>query len=145
MPRLESKVYFGNFQKYFDVWKPSSRIILHVPLRLAQRFSTRGLQECLKHAIPAYLVRGTDLFSLSLSNFKKMTTANTTIAVCCEWIQVILMLFQIGKNVFILVCHRIVGISLCAMRWKRLKITGLAGWESLLQWIILCQNDVHHK
>ena len=35
-------------------------------------------QEFLKHAIPDYLVRGTDLFSLRLSN-KKMTTANTTI------------------------------------------------------------------
>ena len=41
-----------------------------------------GLQEFLKHAKPDYLIRGTDLFSLRLSN-KIMTTANT-IAILCE-------------------------------------------------------------
>ena len=35
-----------------------------------QRFSTGVPQECLKHATPAYLVRGTDLFSLRLSSKK---------------------------------------------------------------------------
>ena len=39
-------------------------------LRLTQRFSTGGPREVLKHAIPDYLVRGTDLFSLRLSNKK---------------------------------------------------------------------------
>ena len=53
---------------------------------LRQQFPTRvqWLQEFLKPAIPDYLVRGADLFSLRLSN-KKMTTANTTVvAVWCE-------------------------------------------------------------
>ena len=40
-------------------------------------------QDFLKHTIPDYLVRGTDLFSLRLS-IKQMTTANTTMAVQCE-------------------------------------------------------------
>ena len=45
---------------------------------LEHRFSTRVLQEVLKHAVADYLVRGTGPFSLRLSN-KNMTTANTTI------------------------------------------------------------------
>ena len=40
------------------------------------------VKEFLKHAIPDYLVRGTDIFLLRLSS-KKMTTGNTTIAVHC--------------------------------------------------------------
>ena len=35
---------------------------------LNEQVSTGVLQEFLKHAIPDYLVRGTDLFSLRLSN-----------------------------------------------------------------------------
>ena len=42
---------------------------------LIQQFSIGVPEELLKHAIPDYLVRGTDLFSLRLS--KKMTAANT--------------------------------------------------------------------
>ena len=37
---------------------------------LGQQYSTGVPQEFLKHAIPDYLVRGTDLFSLTLSNRK---------------------------------------------------------------------------
>ena len=48
-----------------------------------QQFSTGVLQEFLKHAIPDCVVRGTDLFSLRLSN-KNNDTANTTIAIQCE-------------------------------------------------------------
>ena len=47
-----------------------------------QQFSTGMPQEFLKHAIPDYLVRSIDLFALRLSD-KKMTTANTTIAIQC--------------------------------------------------------------
>ena len=47
---------------------------------LEQQFSTVVPQEFLKHAMPDYLARGTDLFSLKLSG-KKMTTVNTAIAV----------------------------------------------------------------
>ena len=43
---------------------------------LSQRFSMDVLKEFLKHAVPDYLVRGTDFFPLRLSN-KKMTTAST--------------------------------------------------------------------
>ena len=43
-------------------------------------FQTGVPQEFLKHAIPDYLVRGTDLLSLRLSN-KKMTTGNTATAI----------------------------------------------------------------
>ena len=38
---------------------------------LDRRIPTGGLQGFLKHAIPDYLVRGTDLFSLRLSNKRK--------------------------------------------------------------------------
>ena len=54
---------------------------------LCQQFSTSILQGFLKHAMPDYLVRGTDLFSLRLSN-KRMITANTIITVWCEWIKI---------------------------------------------------------
>ena len=40
-------------------------------------------QELLVRTMPHYLVRGTDFFSLRLSN-KKMSTANTAIAMWCE-------------------------------------------------------------
>ena len=54
-----------------------SSILLH------QQILTSALQEFLKYATPGSLVRGTDLFSLQLSN-KKMTAASTAIAVWCE-------------------------------------------------------------
>ena len=38
---------------------------------LEQRFSTGVPQEFIKQVIPGYLVRGTGLFSLRLSNLKK--------------------------------------------------------------------------
>ena len=44
--------------------------------------------------------QGTDLFSLRLSN-KKMTIANTTIAVWCECIKIISMFLWLAKNVFL--------------------------------------------
>ena len=55
----------------------------HSAFHLGQRFSTSESQKLLKHALPDCLVRGTDLFSLRLSN-KKMTAANTTVAVQYE-------------------------------------------------------------
>ena len=96
--------------------------------KLGQRFSTPVQQEFLKHAIPAYLARGTDLSSLRLSN-KKLTTANI-IAIRYEWIKTIPIFFcQIRKkkkNYIFLVCHRIFVISL-SVPWdeNRLKITVL--------------------
>ena len=92
-----------------------------------QRFSTSVLQEFLKHAIPDYLVWGTDLFSLRLLN-KKMTTANTTVAVQCEWIKIIPIFLS---------DRRILVISLCAMRWKRLKTAGVRGWWEKKQIVLL--------
>ena len=72
-------------------------------------------------------VRGTDLFSLILSN-KKMTTANTTIVILCEWIKIIPILGgQIGKK-FFLVCCRILVISLGVPSDGR-------GWRPL-PWVI---------
>ena len=41
-------------------------------------------QEFLKYAMPDYFVRGTDLFTLRLSN-KKVITADTTIAIRVEY------------------------------------------------------------
>ena len=77
-----------------QIWKPSDA---QVPYGVEQRFSTGVPQEFLEHAIPGYLVRVTVLFFLRWSN-KKMTTANTTIAVWCEWIKIIPVFYQIGKK-----------------------------------------------
>ena len=49
---------------------------------LGQQFSTGVLQDFLEYAMPDYLVKGTNLFYLRLS--QKMTTANTTVAIQCE-------------------------------------------------------------
>ena len=87
---------------------------------LTQWFSTGVLQEFLKHAIPDYLVRGTDLFSFQLS-YKNMTTANTTIGIRCKCIKIMYIFCHIGKKlhfchiskkVYFLVCCRILVISL---------------------------------
>ena len=51
--------------------------------RSDQRFSTSLPQKMLKHAVPDYLVRGTDLFSFTLSN-KKDDSSQQTRAVWCE-------------------------------------------------------------
>ena len=75
-----------------------------------------------KHAISDYLVRGTDLLSLRLSNLK-MTTANT-IAIQCEWIKIIPIFLSDWQKTYFLVWGRTLVIkSTCAMRWK--------GWKSL--------------
>ena len=63
--------FFLNKRAYYPFLSPTSAITTNVS------------QEFLEHSIPDYLIRGTDLFSLRLSN-KNMTTANTTIAVQCE-------------------------------------------------------------
>ena len=77
------------------------------------------------------LVRGTDLFSLRLSN-KKMPTANTTIALWCVRIKVLPV--RSPKNViYFSVCYRILAISSCAMRWKRLKTAGTMNQEWTLK------------
>ena len=62
-------------------------------------YYSSNFSEFLKHAIPGYLVSGTDLFPLRLSN-KKMTTVNTTIAVWCKGIKIIPIFCQMGKCVF---------------------------------------------
>ena len=62
-----------------------SRDVLTVTVTcyLDQQFLTSVPQEFLKHVIPElYLVRGTDPFSLTLSN-KTTTTANP-VAIWCE-------------------------------------------------------------
>ena len=93
-------------------------------IALQQQYLTAGPQTFLKHAIPDYLVRGTDLFPLRLSN-TKMTTANRTKAIQCEWIKII-PFCQIGKKIlYSLVCHRNLVISL-HVQWDE------KGWKSLL-------------
>ena len=64
------------------------------------------------------LVRGTDPFSLKLSN-KRMTTANI-IAIQCAWIKIISIFCQIGKTVFSGVLQNLV-ISLCVHDMKKVE------------------------
>ena len=85
---------------------------------------TGVLQEFLKHAITDYIVRSTDLFSIKLSNLKKMTRPNTSVAVLCDWIKIIPIFVRSVKNT-LLECHRILVISLC-VPWDE------KGWKSLL-------------
>lgn len=68
--------------------------------------------------------------SLRLSN-EEMTTANTTIAIQCEWISVIPICFvKFAKNmIHFLLCHRILEASL-RVPWDE------AGWKSLL-WVVM--------
>ena len=83
------------------------------------------VREFLKHAIPDYLVRSTDLFSLRLSN-KKLTTANITIAIQCEWIKIIpIFSVRLAKIYFWGVPQNFSNYFICAMRHKMLKIFGL--------------------
>ena len=66
--------------------------------QVRQRFSTGVPQEFLKHAVPDYLVKGTDLFSLRLSNLKKKTAANTTIAIGVNESKLHLCFCEMGKK-----------------------------------------------
>ena len=54
-----------------------------------------------------------------------MTTANTTIAIWCEWIKIIPIFWSDQQKMYFLVGHRFLVINLCPMRRKRLKITAL--------------------
>ena len=74
-----------------------------------------------------WLVRGTDLFSLRLSN-EKMTTANTTTTVLCEWINIIPMFLSDQQKVYFLVCCRILVTGLC-VPWDE------NGWKFVIYWI----------
>ena len=68
------------------------------------------------------LLRGTDPFSLRLSN-RKRTTANTTVAIQCEWLKIIPIFCQIDKK-NVLLCCRILVISVC-VPWDE------KGWKLL--------------
>ena len=130
------------FWSYLDILQPLFSIkslllgkSVWEPIDLCQWFSPgapyhSGVpQEFLKHGVPDYLVRGTDLFSLRLSNLreivvKKMTTANTRIAAWCEWIKIIPIFFiRSAKNIFVGVLQNF--SNLCVPQ-------GGKGWKLLL-------------
>ena len=105
-------------------------------IRLNQQFLAGVPQEFLKHAIPDYLVRGTNLFSLRLSN-KKMTNSqhNNSHLV---WInQNYAYLFSVRSAKKLFWCAQNLVIRLCARRWKRLKIAGRS-----IQYDALCSSLV---
>ena len=108
--------------KQMDIHMPKNKT--KTKNNLDQRFSTSVPQEFLKHVVPDYFVRGTDLLSLRLSNFK-MTTANTT---AVTWMNQNYTYFfvTLAKNVICcLVCCRILVISLC-VPWDE------KGWKTLI-------------
>ena len=117
--RVESSdfwlLFFGEFIK-----------VCKICYQIAQQFSTSVPQKSWKHTIPNYFVRGTDLFSLRLSN-KKMTTVNTR-AVQCEWSKIIpILLVRSAKAIiFFGVLQNFSNLFLCAMRWKKLKVIEMA-------------------
>ena len=69
-------------------------VVVLLPAVICDWCATRFL----KHEIPDCLVRSTDLFSLTLSN-TKMTIANTTAAVCCEWIKIMPIFVRLAINI----------------------------------------------
>ena len=81
---------------------------------LVQRFSTGVPQAFLKHVIPDYLVKGTDLFSLRWSNKKKNDSSQHNNSYLVWTSQIIPIIFvRSSKNrIYFLVCHRILVISL---------------------------------
>ena len=82
---------FLNLLSFFWLCEEAKCIYLRLHL------GWQSLQEFLTHAISDYWVRGTDLFSLKLSN-KKMRKANTIVALQCEWIKIYLFFHQISKK-----------------------------------------------
>ena len=70
------------------------------------------------------LLTDTDLFPLKWSN-KKMTTANTTIAIWCEYIKIIPIFLSDWQKIHnFMVCHRSFVVTLrVPWDWKRRKIT----------------------
>ena len=107
---------------------------------LGQWFSVGVLQEFLKHVKHAtndYLVRDTDVFFLWLSR-KNMTTANTTIAVWCEWIKIIFLFVRSAKSTIFDVVQNF--SSLC-VPWDE-KGGKLLLWTHLLFFISSAQNHL---
>ena len=87
---------------------------------LTRAFSNSVPQEFFKHAIPDYLVRGMDLFSLTLSN-KKVTAANTTTAISVNESKLYLLLLSNRQKIYFLVCCRVLVISLCVPEMKKVE------------------------
>lgn len=104
----------------------TSRPVSVSPHIESSSFRPMSLQGLLKHAVPIHLVRGTDLLPLALSN-KKMTAANTAIAVPCGEPKLYLFIIRSAENTMHFgVCCRILVISLechgmehVANRWSR--------------------------
>ena len=75
-----------------------------------------------------WLDRGTHLFSLRLSN-KKMTTANTMIAVP-EWVKIILIFVRSARIIYFLECHRSLIVTACH-EMKKLNISAMPYYKPL--------------
>ena len=88
--------------------------------------STLTVEEFLVHAVPDYLVRGPDLFSLRLSN-KKWQQPTRQQQPGMNESELHLLFFQIGKqwSIFFGSLMNFSNWFICAMRWKRVKIAGL--------------------
>ena len=121
----------GHWSVFGNCYSKQNNIQDETNIAVSQRFWTDVLwhtdvsQEFLKHSVPDYLVRDTDLFSFSLSN-EKMTTANATIAAWCESIKIVpIISFSLAKIIHFLVCCRILVTSLCVPRDEK-------GWKSQL-------------
>ena len=81
-------------------------------------------QECLKHATPDYLVRGTNHLSFRLSN-KKWQQPTQQQPSSVNETKLHLLLVRSAKGKF-LVCHRILVTSLCVPWDEKGSVTGLA-------------------
>ena len=95
-------------------------------MALYQRFPTGVLQEFLKHAIPDYLVRSTDLFSFRLSNNKNHSSQHNNSHLAWMNQNYTYSFCQMGQKIYIFV--ELLDFSnqfISAIRWKRLKIAAL--------------------
>ena len=91
------------------------------------QFSTGVPQEFLKHAIPSYLVRGTDSIPLRLSNLKNDNSQhNNSPPVVTNENYTYFLSDQ--QKIYLLVCHRILVISL----WTWLEVCYQSGLNTEL-------------
>ena len=112
--------YKTYFLLWVTVWKPLLYISNFQPVRRGRH---TGVPQFFKHAICDYLVRGTDLFSLRLSNKKRQQPTQQQPSGVNESK---LYLFLSGQQkIFFSVWHRILVISLC-VPWDE------TVWKSLL-------------
>ena len=112
-----------------------------------QQLSTTVPQEFLKHAVPDYLVRDINLFSLNFQ-MKQWQQASSTITIWSEWIKIIPIFLSDRWKIYFLVCCRILVISLWVpwdeKSWKLLMYgRDLGDFSYIIPWASCLSEQLH--